>query len=380
MKELLIKRQRPFILALLSLVFITVWLNMPETEDEPTATEPVFLPVSVVERSPVTDKVVVSSSGLTQSRWSTAVIAAVGGRVVRLPDGLEPGNRVSRDQLMAEIDAVSYQATVDQARSRVAEAELSLARTRHEQTVVLRDKNTKSLTPLARHEPQVAAAEAEKAASESSLVQALQQLDDTHIKAPFDGIILEQKVTPAKWVQAGEELFVIADSHSIDIRVELPAKLWDRLGEVATGMDAVVTDRQGNEWTAVVRYLSPVRDQQTRQRSLVLKVADPYEGSHRLLPDQQVTVTFDGREYDGVFSVPSSSITDDGQVWTVGADDRLSIENVTTLYNLDPYTTLVKFSEQNGNARRIVVFPLGSMLEGQTVRPVLQGSETGDES
>ncbi|WP_222842172.1 efflux RND transporter periplasmic adaptor subunit [Endozoicomonas montiporae] len=367
-------------MSLLFLLSITVWLNMPVEEDSPAVVEPHYLPVSVVKRSPITDKVMVTSSGITQSRWSTAVIAAVGGRIIGLPDELEPGVMVSRDRLMAEIDPVTYQAEVDLARSRVAEAELSLARTRHEQTVVLRDKNTKSLTPLARHEPQVKAAKAEKVASESSLVQALQQLSDTRIKAPFDGIILDQKVTPAKWVQPGEELFVIADSHSIDIKVELPAKLWNRLTEVTPGMVATVTNRQGHTWPATVRYLSPVRDQKTRQRSLVLKVAEPYQGEHRLLPDQLVTVSFDGREYEDVFRIPASSVTDDGQVWTVDKDGRLITEDISVLYHADPYSTIVRFATMPDESRQIVKYPLGSMLKGQKVKPVLQDSGNGDES
>ena len=365
LKGVISHRRRPFFLALLFLIVIVAWLFIPGEETELVRSEPVLMPVSVTERAPTQDKVSVSTTGLTQPRWETAVKAAVGGRVVRLAEPLEPGTMIRKSQKLVSIDAVNYQADVAQAKSRVADAELNLARTRHEQTVVLNsDKNTQSLTPLARHEPQVKAAEAEKQSSDANLAVALKNLSDTQVTAPFDGIVLERKVTPSKWVQPGEELLLIADSGSIDIKVELPATLWNRLGDVTPGHDGY-------------------RDQQTRQRSLMLKVENPYEGEHRLYPDQQVQVRFEGKAFDQVFNVPASSITDDGQVWTLDEKNQLVLETVVTLFSPDADNTLLRFVNEPETTRRIVLYPLGSMIAGQIVEPVLDDStsrsETGDQ-
>ncbi|MGI9273543.1 MAG: efflux RND transporter periplasmic adaptor subunit [Endozoicomonas sp.] len=372
------KRRPPFILASLGLVLALAWLMLPDEQKQPDSPrEPDFLPVTVVQLSPVSDTVSVASPGITQARWPTPVVAAVAGRVVELPDNLKPGVMVSRNQLLTRIQAVNYQAELDRAASRLAEAELALARARHEQTVALQIPRAKALTPLARHEPQVNAAEAETRAATSDLQQARQQLHDTEVRAPFPAIILEQKVTPAKWVQPGEELFLIADSRSIDVRVELPADLWARLGEVYPGLPARVQNRQGTVLPAKVRYLSPTRDEKTRQRSLVLKVAAPYQGDQPLLPDQQVQVIFPGKEYAHVFPVPASSVTDDGLVWTIDEQNRLQPEAVISLHNPDNEVALVQFVKQPDVDRRIVLYPLGSMLKGQKVTPELNTDDNG---
>ena len=285
---------------------------------------------------------------------------------------MKPGSMVAQGQLLGRIQSIDYQTQVDQAASHLAEMELALAREKHKQTVALRVPDLERLTPLARHEPQVKAAEANRKAAESALAQALQKLLDTKIKAPFPAIVLKQTVTPEKWVQPGETLFTIADSRFIDVRVELSSDLWERLGDIAPGMNAKVINEKGKEWNAEIRYLSPTRDDKTRQRSLVLQVQEPYQGSQPLLPDQQIKVSFVGKQYSNLVSVPTSSLTEDSLIWTVDAQDHLQPEPVITLLNAGNETALVQFIEQSDVSRRIVRFPMGSMMQGQKVMPKLE--------
>ena len=253
------------------------WLSMASVE--PEQAKPVaaaLLPVTVAELSPDTRQLTVSSSGITAAHWPTAVVAAVSGRVASMDTALEPGTLINKGQVLAQLDSIGYLAEVDAAASRLAAAESSLARVLHEQSVALKTSGQRLHTPYARREPQVAAARQERKAAASALEDARRQLNDTRIMAPFNAIVLERKITPGQWLQPGEQAFTVAARDSVDVRVELPAMLWQRMGEVKTGVQAQVETPSGAVWPASIRYINPVRDQHTRQRSLVLKVDNPY--------------------------------------------------------------------------------------------------------
>ncbi|WP_062266766.1 efflux RND transporter periplasmic adaptor subunit [Endozoicomonas arenosclerae] len=365
------------VLSLIFLVIITGWLflgsNEPSDYEEDSLA---LLPVSVVQITPGKQTLTVKTQGITEPYWPTAVTAAVSGRMENLPEGLEPGVLLEQGQLLAQLLPVTYQAELDAAASREATARLELAREKHEQTVA-RKTSGQLKTPYARRDLQVAAAELSLKAAGSALENARQQLADTRISAPFSAVILEKKATPGQWVQAGEVLFQLASSQSVDIRVELSTKLWSRLGDLKPGRQAQVFTDSGVSWQAAVRYLSPVRDQRTRQRSLVLSVSQPYSGEKQLLPDQQVTVSFQGQEMESVLDIPASALTEDGYIWMLNGSNELERKQVQQLYE-DESRAWVRLPENadSDESVKLIIYPLSSMLEGQRVQPEwMEGSE-----
>ncbi|MGY0217317.1 efflux RND transporter periplasmic adaptor subunit [Endozoicomonadaceae bacterium StTr2] len=335
-----------------------------------------LLPVTVIHAVPESKQLTVKATGVTEAFWSTPVVTSVSGRVENLPADLEPGKLIAKGTLLVQQQQVDYQAAVDAASSRLAAAHLNYVTARHKQTVALNTANARLKTPYARHEPQVAAAELEENAARSALNNARQKLEDTRINAPFDAIILSRRVTPEQWLQAGAEVFQIASSEWVDVRVELSGEVWRRLGDIQPGTPAQVITLTGARWPAEVRYLSPVRDQKTRQRSLVLKVARPYQGAAQLLPDQQITALFSGRSFASVLELPSSVLTDDGQIWRVDQQNLLRQTAVETLYE-DAETVWVRIPEASAQQLQVVRYPLSSMLEGQEVKPDLAENQGG---
>jgi multidrug efflux pump subunit AcrA (membrane-fusion protein) len=110
-------------------------------------------------------------------------------------------------------------------------------------------------------------------------------------------------------------------------------------------------------------------DPVTRQRSVTLKVLDPYRSDPPLLPDQQVKVSFQGPSLANIIKAPASVLTEDGKVWTV-QDKTLVLEKVELL-NEQPDSLQIRFINQPDTSRLLVLYPLGAMLEGQRVSPKL---------
>lgn len=276
---------------------------------------------------------------------------------------------LKQGETLVQIEPSRYQAAMQRANSELANAELKLARVRYEQQVAKRTGG-KLRTAFARHEPQVAAAEAERRAARTNLNEARQRLQDSTIAVPFDAIVLSRTVTPGQWLNEGDNLLQIAASDSLDIEVFLTDKQWqqlqqpDQLADLETGLQVIAPD--GQRWPARVRYLNPVRDSQSRQRSLVLAVDQPYQAAKPLLIDQQVSVELPGKVQLNVFMLPASVLTDDGQLWTLDDKDQLQLETVVLVEQQDQQVWLT-FTEQPEQQRRVVRYPLNSMLVGQQV-------------
>lgn len=334
-----------------------------------------LLPVTVVTLTPQSKNLIVSATGITQARWITKLAAVVEGRVDSLAENLEPGMLVDSDQVLLRQKSGAYQAAVDGAISQLAMAKLALEKTIHQQTVAKASK-AKLLTPYARFEPQVQSAKDSVNAAKSSLKNARQQLADTQIKSPFPAIILERQVTPGQWLQAGQQLFLLADQDSIDVKVEIPDSDWNQLASTAINAAALVTTNENEQWSASIRSITPTRDRSTRQRSLILKISSPYVALPErkvLLPDTQVKIEFSGKKESQIFVIPSSALTEDGDIWTLDEQDQLQLEHVQ-LFSQTVEEVVVRFKENSLQTRRIVLYPLGSMIQGQQVK-VIEGQQ-----
>ena len=117
-----------------------------------------------------------------------------------------------------------------------------------------------------------------------------------------------------------------------------------------------------------MRYVSPQVDSVTRQRQVVLSVEAPYQSKPRLFPNQQVQAVVNLGLKDNVVSVPLSVMTRDGYVWTLDNNDRLRKESVS-LIGQGNQVLDIKFNQQSEQIRRVVQYPLSSMLIGKQVEP-----------
>jgi RND family efflux transporter MFP subunit len=348
---------------LLALIFILSFDT--EVEIQALVVPPLAL-VSVIDVSPQAQELTVATMGVTSSRWPTEVIATVEGRVVSISPGLEVGKKISKGTLLAQLNAVNYQAELDRIKSQLSAAKLNVARVKYEQDVALKMGGGRLKTAFARHELQMESARMELHAIESALLLAQQRVSDTSITAPFDAVILQQSLTLNEWVSRGSSLFQLASSVELDVTVGLSERQWQLVNELEEDWQVKVIARDGSQWLAALRYMAPSQNPNTRQRGLVLKVEFGQVNETPLLSGQQVSVEFSGQLTTSVFSIPSSSLTHDSKVWTVGDDNLLMHESIELLQRGDS-RSLVRFYQNPLLSRKVVLYPLRSMLSGLKV-------------
>ncbi|MEN9704944.1 MAG: hypothetical protein RLZZ393_823, partial [Pseudomonadota bacterium] len=117
-----------------------------------------------------------------------------------------------------------------------------------------------------------AASDAE--AARTRVVAAKQQLDRTLVKAPFDGIVSDRKVSAGDTVQIGRELIKVIDPGSLRFEGYIAA---GSVGEVKPGQNVTfrVQGQGGGSFPGRIARVNPEADVTTRQVGVVVTFTDP---------------------------------------------------------------------------------------------------------
>ncbi|KZN34563.1 hypothetical protein N480_21295 [Pseudoalteromonas luteoviolacea S2607] len=334
--------------------------------------EPQAQPVSVVIVHPERHAPNLTLLGNTQARYVTQLRVSSNGQLSWLDTEAEPGTLVPKSTPLARLDMTHLASELAQAQSRVRHAELALEQQLHEQSVAVRMLSNKNQSRYARKEPQVAAAKADLAHAKLALESTSKLVQEAQIIAPFDAVILSRMVSPGDWLSAGETLFQIASSASIDVIMPVSESTWRKLAPQLASQQITlhVIDRAGTSWPAEVRYIAPNVDVNTRQRQIVLKVANPYSSVVSLMPNQPVQVHIQLAAESNAFKVPQSALTRGGMIWLVDERDTLHKEHVEVLSKNDQHA-FIRFNSALKTSRKVVSYPLLTMLVGNKVSPVV---------
>lgn len=307
-------------------------------------------------------------TGTAQAKWLSEIRSQVSGRVQSLDADLIPGKLVSEGTRLVQLDPLHLEADVAAAFSDLKDAELNFQSEKREQSTAIKMLNVNNSSAFARREPQVEAAKAHVARAKKHYQSAKKRLSDAKVIAPFSAIIIEKHVRPNQLIERGDLLYTVAASDSLDVVVPVSSIQWQTLHQTLDKSEIRIIDRLGESWPARVRYVVPQVDPLTRQRQIVLTVPAPYKQERSLYAGQQVQVGIKLERMNNVMKLPMSSVTPDGQVWTLNKENVLRAENVSILKETQNFSW-VQFEKMPDQSRQVVVFPLKSFIQGQEVIP-----------
>ena len=325
-------------------------------------------PVSVLEVTPADHASSLSLLATTTARWPIQLKVSSSAQLAWLNPAIEPGVLVKKGTQLARLHTSVLESHMAQANSAVKQAELNLKQALHEQTVALKMLSPANSSSFARREPQVSAAKAELTQARLAYTSAEKLLAEADIVAPYDAVIMHRHISPNEWLEAGQVAFDLAASDALDIHLPVSELNWTQVQSVLDKTDIQVRNRDGNQWSARVRYVAPQVDPVTRQRQVVLAVSQPYLAEPRLLPNQQVKVIISLGKQPDIAILPQSAITRDGYVWTLDEDNCLQKEWIQ-LVEQSRHQVYARFKHDSAKTRQVVVYPLLSMLPGKQVSP-----------
>lgn len=217
-----------------------------------------------------------SISGSLVADKTAAIRAEVGGRVTAVL--VEPGAHVSKDAPLARVDDNAVREAMLGAKSGVTQAQLGADIAKRDQ-----DRAERLLAAGAVAENAVEnarrgnlAAQAALEDAKARLANAQRNLDNTTLKAPYDGIVSERQVNAGDIVAPGAPMFTIVDPSTMRLEGSVPA---DQLGAVHLGASVKfgVTGYPGTSFVGTISNIYPSADPQTKQVRLYARI--PNAGS-----------------------------------------------------------------------------------------------------
>ena len=226
----------------------------------------------------------------------------------------EEGGKVGKEQLLFLIDddklthqLAARKAALETARVRQADANRRFNRIRD-----LFERNAADLDEIDETKTDLRASTAEvvRMEAEVELVQA--QLDDTRIRAPFDGVISERYVDVGDYVQDGDHLATLYRVSQMEIAFTLPERFMGQVQPrqaVAVGVSAY-PDRR---FEGKVYFVSPQVDEGTRNFLVKATVKNP-QGSLKPGAFGTAVVTLEVREQRPVIPEEALVATREGYI------------------------------------------------------------------
>ena len=144
------------------------------------------------------------------------------------------GERVRAGDLIIRLDPTAIRDSLTSAEEAVRAAQQSFEQTERvlARQRTLNQQGMISMQGLEDAEVRRNAAQSELAAAKARAVTARQQVTRTEVRAPFDGVVSERKISVGDTVQVGRELVKVIDPGSMRFEGQISA---DRLGELKVG-------------------------------------------------------------------------------------------------------------------------------------------------
>ncbi len=274
------------------------------------------------------------------------ISAEVAGRIVELPQELRTGTSVREGQLLMRIDEKEYRLILQRVQSKLAadraqlnqleielanldrllatssnelesmkweyekvkelydsgnapQREYAQARRLYEQTTRIHQQleNQKALIPQRREQLQAMIRN-----SEAEVETARLNLDRCTITAPFDGQVSALNTEIGERVPIGKPLISLTDPRLIDIPIELPLSVRDRV-RVGARCTLRYESSPDNVWEGSVHRISPTANSQMRTFDAYVLV-DNSEQVHRMTPGSFVTGRVEGATLPDAMLVP----------------------------------------------------------------------------
>jgi RND family efflux transporter MFP subunit len=353
--------------------------------------------VQVAIANAKTVRIPVISRGTVIPRTSVTLSTQVVGEIIKVSDNFVNGGFFNKGDILVEINPLEYQLAIHTAEAKVASALQQLARSKANASHAINNlkamgaKKLKQASPYARHEPQMAEANANLRAAKASLEIAKLNLNHTNVKAPFDGRITKKHIDLGDYLSTGES---VADIYAVDfaeVRLPLsdkqlalldPSWLYQSKNKPTEGtsvsLDVEFLGQHFN-WQANIVRSEGMVDQRDRLVYLVAQVKNPYQHNPQQ-PDRPplafglyVDAIIEGRAFNDIIEIPRTALRNNHQVWLASPKDKLEIKQVIVLYK-GLRNVYISSGLQTGD--RVITSPLDIASQGMNIQVFTQKNKS----
>ena len=190
----------------------------------------------------------------------------------------ENGDIVKKGDVLVKLDETAIRDSLNsaEASARSAGQALDQAQRQVERMKTLRASGMTSAQAMDDAEVRRNNASSEVAAARSRAALARQQISRTAVRAPFDGVVSERKVSAGDTAQPGKELLKVIDPSSMRFEGRVSA---DRIASVKVGqaVNFRINGYANQEFRGIVKRVDPSANEVTRQVEVLVGFAKDSE-------------------------------------------------------------------------------------------------------
>lgn len=330
--------------------------------------------VNVTKVLPKAYQATVSGYGSATAHYQLALNSRVSGQVLSVADDFEVGHHVQAGQVLLYLENSSYRAALATADLAYQEAQREAEQARAEWAASGLEGDPES--SLVFYEPQLQEARANYEAAKANF-------EDTQVKATFDGVVTSREVAPGSYISVGSELGEMVSADRVEISVPLSTSEWMLLPtlEKMTTENWMITlfdVETGLQWQGRVLRAERQLDTDTRQRSIIIAVDKPFEQTPALMPGIFVEAFVPGIIVDDLWKLPSSSLSQRGEIWYVDANNTLQSFNATPAFTDNTSIYIHPPQDLREDPQRVLITPMNSYVKGAVVETQVVSSQVGD--
>jgi len=316
------------------------------------------------------------ATGYVVAQRKAEVASKATGRLEFL--GFEEGDLVSSGQLIARLDNKDFAASLELARAGLNQAEVdSLDKGRkYRRAQSLLKSGSITDSDLESAEAAYKNAQAAVAQAAAGVRVAEVNLENTYIRAPFDGTVLTKNadvgeiVAPfASSASSKGSVVTLADMSSLEVEADVAESNLDRV-HVGQPCEIVLDAYPAVRYRGQVKKIVPTAD---RSRATVLTRVAFVNRDERVLPEMSARISFftdtlslTGSGSAAILTVPKESVTsrDGAKVVFRVNGETVSIASVVTGKEIGGQ---VEITSGLAAGDRVVLSPSGKMISGQKI-------------
>ena len=296
------------------------------------------------------------------------VSARISGPITRLAPEAEPGNSVHRGKELAWIEDVRYRIALDKAKAtkakfealleiersenekrealhRIAKQRLELSQSEYERKQALykekliakqalelaesqmelqRSEFERALSELRKRKFRIRSNQADIASAEAEIKRLKEDLSDTVVRAPFDGVIGERVVEVGDQVVPNQRLFTVLDVSTVKVIACIPSEEISRM-KPGSSVQITTSAYPDMMFKGRVTYIHPEAD--PRNRTFSVEVHAKNEKVPMLLPGMFSRVRIPVLTLQAALMVPRDVLLEDergSHVYVADTSERVA--------------------------------------------------------
>lgn len=274
----------------------------------------------------------IRSQGTVRPLTQTILSAEVSGSIVSISPKFTAGGVFAKGEELMRIDATNYSVAVKRAEALVAQRQIEY------------DGARKLRSQGYRAEAELASAATALAAAQEDLIGAQRNLERTHIRLPYEGMVLSKEADLGQFVNPGTRLGITFATDVAEIRlpltdhdlafIALPAAAdISKTGSIPGPSVKLSAIQKGQlvGWEARIVRSEGVVDENSRVTYAVAQINDPYQlhANGVALPiGTFVAAEIEGTTVAEIIRIPRSALRGSDQILFIDDDNKLQIRSV----------------------------------------------------